>query len=73
MEVYFRKGQGYCLLGGGATSWTDDTRSDSQARVKPSERVRACSDPDDDIFLECLQDARAHSLVTGKIKHCPLN
>jgi predicted nucleic acid-binding protein len=35
--------------------------------------VRVGSDPDDDIFLECLQDARAHSLVTGKIKHFPLN
>jgi putative PIN family toxin of toxin-antitoxin system len=28
--------------------------------VKPSEKVRACSDPDDDIFLECAQTARAH-------------
>ena len=24
--------------------------------VKPTENVRACSDPDDDIFLECAQD-----------------
>jgi putative PIN family toxin of toxin-antitoxin system len=28
--------------------------------VKPSESVRVCSDPDDDIFLECAQAARAH-------------
>jgi uncharacterized protein len=28
--------------------------------VKPSNKVRACSDPDDDIFLECAEAARAH-------------
>jgi putative PIN family toxin of toxin-antitoxin system len=39
--------------------------------VKPSERVRACSDPDDDIFLECAQTARAHYVVTGNLKHFP--
>ncbi len=39
--------------------------------VKPTERVRACSDPDDDIFLECAQAARAHYLVTGNIKDFP--
>ena len=27
--------------------------------VKPTQRVRACSDPDDDIFLECSQAANA--------------
>jgi len=39
--------------------------------VKPSERVRACSDPDDDIFLECAQAAHAHYLVTGNQKDFP--
>jgi uncharacterized protein len=39
--------------------------------VKPSEKVRACSDPDDDIFLECAQAAQAHFLVTGNLKHFP--
>jgi uncharacterized protein len=39
--------------------------------VKPSERVRACADPDDDIFLECAQAARAHYLVTGNQKDFP--
>jgi putative PIN family toxin of toxin-antitoxin system len=39
--------------------------------VKSAERVRACSDPDDDIFLECAQAARAHFLVTGNTKHFP--
>lgn len=39
--------------------------------VKPSEKVHACSDPDDDIFLECAQAARAHYLVTGNQKPFP--
>jgi uncharacterized protein len=39
--------------------------------VKPTEKVRSCSDPDDDIFLECSQAARAHYLVTGNIKDFP--
>ena len=39
--------------------------------VRPSEKVYACSDPDDDIFLECAQAARAHYLVTGNPKHFP--
>jgi len=30
-----------------------------------------CSDPDDDIFLECGQAAQANYLVTGNIKHFP--
>ena len=40
-EVYFRirKDQGYCLLGGGATSWTDDTRSDSQSGCSGPQRA----------------------------------
>ncbi len=39
--------------------------------VKPTEKVRACSDPDDDIFLECAQAADAHYLVTGNAKDFP--
>jgi putative PIN family toxin of toxin-antitoxin system len=39
--------------------------------VKPTERVRACPDPDDDIFLECAQAAAAHYLITGNPKHFP--
>jgi uncharacterized protein len=39
--------------------------------VKPSEKVRACSDPDDDIFLKCAQAERAHYLVTGNLKDFP--
>jgi putative PIN family toxin of toxin-antitoxin system len=39
--------------------------------VKPTETIRICSDPDDDVFLECAQAANAHYLVTGNIKHFP--
>jgi len=39
--------------------------------VKTAERVHACADPDDDIFLECSQTASAHYLVTGNLKHFP--
>jgi hypothetical protein len=41
--------------------------------VRPTERVAACSDPDDDIFLECAQAARADYLVTGNLKHFPVS
>ena len=39
--------------------------------VRPTETVRACNDPDDDIFLECAQAAGAMYLVTGNLKHFP--
>ncbi|MGB6687966.1 MAG: putative toxin-antitoxin system toxin component, PIN family [Terracidiphilus sp.] len=39
--------------------------------VKPAEKVRACSDPDDDIFLECAHAAGANYLVTGNARHFP--
>ncbi len=39
--------------------------------VRPTDAVRACSDPDDDIFLECAQAARADYLATGNLKHFP--
>jgi putative PIN family toxin of toxin-antitoxin system len=39
--------------------------------VRPSEKIRACSDPDDDIFLECAKPARAQYVVTGNLKHFP--
>jgi putative PIN family toxin of toxin-antitoxin system len=39
--------------------------------VRPSQKVRACPDPDDDLFLECAEGARAHYLVTGNLKHFP--
>jgi uncharacterized protein len=39
--------------------------------VRPTEIVRACSDPDDDIFLECAQEAGAFWLVTGNTRDFP--
>ncbi len=41
--------------------------------VRPTERVTACADPDDDIFLECAVAAKAEYLVTGNIKHFPVS
>jgi uncharacterized protein len=39
--------------------------------VHKTDEVRACSDPDDNIFLECAQTAGAAWLVTGNLKHFP--
>jgi putative PIN family toxin of toxin-antitoxin system len=39
--------------------------------VKTTEKVLACTDPDDDVFLECAQAAGAAYLVTGNVKHFP--
>lgn len=39
--------------------------------VKAGARVHACSDPDDDIFLECAQEADASYLVTGNTGDFP--
>jgi putative PIN family toxin of toxin-antitoxin system len=37
--------------------------------VRPAESIKAWSDPDDDIFLECAYAARADYLVTANLKH----
>jgi len=39
--------------------------------VAPRKKVRVSTDPDDDIFLECAEAAKAHYLVTGNIRHFP--
>ncbi len=39
--------------------------------VRPSRKLRVSPDPEDDIFLECAQAARARYLVTGNLKHFP--
>jgi putative PIN family toxin of toxin-antitoxin system len=39
--------------------------------VTPSRRLEVCSDPDDNVFLECADAARADYLVTGNQKHFP--
>ena len=39
--------------------------------VRHSASVRACSDPDDDIFIECAQACVADYIVTGNVKDFP--
>ena len=39
--------------------------------VKPTTHVNACSDPDDNMFLECAAAAHADYLVTGNQRHFP--
>lgn len=39
--------------------------------VRPTQPVRACTDADDDCFLECCQAGAATYLVTGNVKHFP--
>ena len=39
--------------------------------VVPARRLQVTSDPDDNIFLECADAARADYLVTGNQKHFP--
>lgn len=44
---------------------------DSSRVVSPSRQIRATSDPDDNIFLECADAARADYLVTGNQRDFP--
>ena len=39
--------------------------------VAPTRKLAVCRDPDDDIFLECAETARADYLITGNKKHFP--
>ncbi|HUY94213.1 MAG TPA: putative toxin-antitoxin system toxin component, PIN family [Terracidiphilus sp.] len=39
--------------------------------VKPRVRLNVTSDPDDNIFIECADAARADYLVTGNRRHFP--
>ncbi|HKO04529.1 MAG TPA: putative toxin-antitoxin system toxin component, PIN family [Candidatus Acidoferrales bacterium] len=39
--------------------------------VSPSRRLEETSDPDDNMFLECAEAARADYLVTGNLRHFP--
>jgi putative PIN family toxin of toxin-antitoxin system len=39
--------------------------------VKPDVRVVECTDPDDNVFLECAQAGEADYLVTGNKRHFP--
>ena len=40
-------------------------------RVAPTKRLHVTPDPDDNIFLECVDAARADYLVTGNQRHFP--
>ncbi len=44
---------------------------DSSHVVSPSRHLHVTSDPDDNIFLECADAARADYLVTGNLRHFP--
>src|SRR5215469_3010930 len=39
--------------------------------VTPNRRLTVASDPDDDMFLECADVARADYLITGNRRHFP--
>jgi uncharacterized protein len=39
--------------------------------VRSSRRIEAASDPDDNMFLECADAARADYLITGNQRHFP--
>src|SRR5437899_3875794 len=39
--------------------------------VRPSQKASGCTDPDDNIFLECVQASQAQYLVTGNTRHFP--
>jgi putative PIN family toxin of toxin-antitoxin system len=39
--------------------------------VSPVRKLNVCADPDDNIFLECADAARADYLITGNKKHYP--
>lgn len=39
--------------------------------VTPTVNLSVCTDPDDNIFLECAEAAEADFLVTGNLKHHP--
>jgi len=39
--------------------------------IFPNRRIQAASDPCDNIFLECADDARADYLITGNPRHFP--
>ena len=44
---------------------------DASTLVKPAIKLSETTDPDDNIFLECAQAAKAEYLVTGNLRHFP--
>ena len=39
--------------------------------VAPKPHLLVCSDPEDNMFLECAETARADYLITGNLRHFP--
>jgi uncharacterized protein len=39
--------------------------------IQPSRRLNVTADPDDNIFIECADEARADYLITGNLRHFP--
>ena len=46
--------------------------SNRSHKVRPARKLQVTSDPDDNMFLECADSARADYLVTGNLKHFPV-
>jgi len=44
---------------------------DNSHLASPSRQIRVTRDPDDNVFLECADAARADFLVTGNLRHFP--
>jgi len=61
-ELRIRKGLRHQLL---------QRIEDYSRMVSPSRQINAASDPNDNIFLECADAARADYLVTGNQRHFP--
>jgi putative PIN family toxin of toxin-antitoxin system len=40
-------------------------------RIQPSQHLQIAADPDDNMFLECADAARADYLITGNARHFP--
>jgi len=43
----------------------------SSGIAAPTRRLDLASDPDDNMFIECADAARADYLITGNLKHFP--
>lgn len=39
--------------------------------IRPFDRLEVCTDPKDNIFLECAEACRADYLITGNKRHFP--
>jgi uncharacterized protein len=46
-------------------------KNHSHIVTTPSRRLEVCTDPDDNVFLECADASRADYLITGNQRHFP--